>query len=219
MAEELQHLMERIQTEAVDQADEKAKQIVSQAKQQAAATVREAEEKAKQIVKQAEQDARVYMERSEKTLEQSARDLLITVGQGVENVLADLVGEAVDEALRPEVLEQMLVHIVEAYAAGGEERIEVLVGEPDRERIIQFFKERYREKMEQGLEVRADHEVLKGFRVGLSGGRVYLDFTDAAIAEALTHFLRPHLAEIVSRVARGETNGNGGGETAEAAAQ
>ena len=47
MAEELQHLIDRIQKEAVQAAEDKAGHILSQAKEKAAAMVKEAEAKAK----------------------------------------------------------------------------------------------------------------------------------------------------------------------------
>lgn len=202
MAEELQHLIEKIQAEAVDQAEQKAKDIVSQARQQAATIVKEAEEKSAAIVKQAEQDSTVYTERSRKTLEQAARDLLITVGQGIERLMTRLVEESVDESLTVEVLQQMMVSMVEAYVKNDSTgSVELLVSEKDRDQLMQYFNQRFKEQLDKGLEIGADQEILKGFRVSLKDGQVYQDFTDEAIAEALSHFLRPHLAEIVSRVA------------------
>ncbi len=204
MAEELQFLIERIQKEAVDTGEQQASKIVSQAKEKAAALVKEAEDKAKAIIQTAEKDAGAFMERSNKTLLQSARDLLITVGEGVENILSDLVASAVDKSLSPEVLQQMLVKMVEAYAAkgGSECRIEVLVSPQDQEKLKAFFTEQYNQKLKAGVEIRADKDIFKGFRVGFANGQVYHDFTNDAIAEALTNFLRPQLAEIVHKAAK-----------------
>lgn len=129
MAEELQGLIDRIQQEGVAKAQAEADAIVAGAKQRAAQIVREAEEQAAAKLKQAEQDAALFMERSRKTLEQAARDLLITVGQGVENILKDIVAGAVKEALSVTVLENMLVKMAEAYVAheGGGAQINLLV--------------------------------------------------------------------------------------------
>ena len=46
MSEELQHLMERIKTEAIDEAEARAREIVTEAEQQAADLVRKAQEEA-----------------------------------------------------------------------------------------------------------------------------------------------------------------------------
>lgn len=213
MAEELQHLIDRIRDEAVDEGKKNADEIISQAKEKAAGIVRDAEETAKKSLAKAEKDAEVYTVRSTKALEQAARDLLITVGQGVENILSDLVGTALDEALGIEVLEQMMVKIAGAYAKNCDnDQVELLISEKDQGNLIKFFAGRYKEQMIKGIEIHTDNEILKGFRVGLSNGRVYQDFTKEAIAEALTNFLRPHLAEVVSRAAKEGANSNGKGD-------
>ena len=207
MAEELQHLIDRIQKEAVQSAEDKAGQILSQAKEKAAAMVKDAEAKAQALLVKADRDAEAYTERSTKALEQAARDLLISVGQGVENILRDIVDESVDKALALDVLKQMLVKMAEAYAArqGDESRIELLISPQDQKDLIQFFADQYKAKMLHGVTVHVDNNVFKGFKVSFVDSHVYHDFSKEAIAESLVSFLRPQLAEIVHRVARKES--------------
>lgn len=203
MAEELQHLIDRIHREAIQKAEAEAAQIVAQAKQQAAACVKEAEARAKAIVEKAEQDAKVFVERGRQTLQQAARDLLITVGQGIENILRDIVGQATREALDIETLKKMMLTVAQAYTQqeGRESRIAMLVSEQDQKEIVEFFAEMYRQKLVGGVDIRADNDIFKGFKVRLVDQHVEHHFTDEAIAEALSNFLRPHMAEIVQRAA------------------
>lgn len=204
MAEELQPLLDQIRKEGVDKAEAEAAEILSQAKEQAAKTVREAEEKAKTLIAKAETDAEVFTQRSISTLEQAARDVLITVGQGIENILSEIVTASVDEALGIEVLEKMMVNMAKSCAdQHGETRIELLVSEADQNEIVKFFASKYSDKMVEGIELHVDNEILKGFKVSFADDHVYLDFTQEAIAESLTAFLRPKLADIVGRVAKG----------------
>lgn len=213
MAEELQHLIDRIRGEAVDEGQKKADEIVSQAREKAADIVSGSEKEAKANLAKAEKDAEVYTQRSQKALEQAARDLLITVGQGVENILSDLVAESLEEAMNVEVLEQMLVKMAEAKAEKPNvDQVELLVSEKDQDELVKFFAARYKEKMAHGVRIHTDNEILKGFKVSLEEGRVYQDFTREAIAEALNNFLRPHLSEIVSRVAKEQVEGDGKSE-------
>ncbi len=207
MAEELQHLIDRIQKEAVEAAEKQSVQILAQAKEKAAAVVKAAEEKARAALARAEKDSEAFTERSTRSLEQAARDLLISVGQGVENILADVVGESVEQALRPEVLEQMLVKLAEAYASrGGEdERIDLLISPQDQQALVKFFADQYRQKLLHGVELHVDSGIIKGFKVSFVNSRAYHDFTKEAIAESLVNFLRPQLSEIVHRVAREES--------------
>jgi V/A-type H+-transporting ATPase subunit E len=211
MGEELQHLIERIQREAVDTGEKQATQIVAQAKEQAAALVREAEQKAAAHLAKAEQDAKQFTERSLQTLRQASRDLLISVGQGVENILGNLAVEAAGEALTIETVQQMLVKLAESYVGRNDRdrRIEVQLSAEDQARLVTFFKDRYHDRLQRGIEIRGDERVLKGFKVSFDAGHLTHNFTQEAIGEALANFLRPHLADIVYQVAR--EGGKGGG--------
>ena len=204
MAEELQHLIDRIKQEGVETAEQQGAQIVAKAKEKAAAIVKEAEQKAKTFLEDAERNSEAFTERSTKTLEQAARDLLISVGQGVENILADIVADSVEKALSIDTLKQMLVKMAEAYAAhqGNESRIDLLISPQDKEELIRYFAEQYRQRLLSGVELHVDNEIFKGFKVSFVDDHVYHDFTREAIAESLTNFLRPQLAEIVHRVAQ-----------------
>lgn len=204
MAEELQHLIERIQREAVDAGERQANELLAKAKQQAAAIVAEAEQKAEARLRKAEEDAQQFTARSLQTLRQAARDLLISVGQGVENIVSNLAAEAAEGAMTYETVQEMLVKLAESYVGrtDRERRIELMVSPQDQARLIQFFKDRYHDKLQQGLVIQGDERIFKGFKVQLADGRVTHNFTPEAIAEALANFLRPHLAEIVYQVAR-----------------
>lgn len=203
MAEELQPLLEQIRKEGVDKAQAEADQIVSQAKEKAAQIVRDAEAKAKDLISKAETDAEVYTQRSTATLEQAARDVLITVGQGIENILADIVAESTQDALKIEVLEQMMVKMADSCSSQhGETKIELLISEADQAELVKLFAQKVQDKMIHGIELHTDNEILKGFKVSFADDHVYLDFTQEAIAESLTAFLRPKLADIVGRAAK-----------------
>lgn len=204
MAEELQHLIERIQREAVDSGEKQAAEILAKAKQQAAQIVAEAEAKAQARLEKAEKDAEQFTERSMQTLRQAARDLLITVGQGVENIVSNLAAEAAEGALNFETVQEMLVKLAENYVGrtDRERRIELMVSPQDQARLINFFKDKYHDKLQQGLVIQGDERIFKGFKVQLADGHVTHNFTPEAIAEALSNFLRPHLADIVYQVAR-----------------
>ena len=203
MSEELQPLLDQIRKEGVEQAEAEAAQILSQAKEKAAQTVRDAEAKAKELVATAETDAEVFTQRSIATLEQSARDLLITVGQGIENIVSDLVASSVDQALGIDVIEKMMVFLAQSSVEQpGESRIEMLVSEADQKELVQYFAAKHSDEMIHGIDLHVDSEILKGFKVSFADDHVYIDFTQEAIAESLSAFLRPKLAEIVGRAAK-----------------
>lgn len=210
MAIELQDLIDRINQEAIEKGETAAGKLLTQAKAEAAALLKDAEAAAKARLEKAEKDSEVYVERSSRTLEQAARDLLIGVGQAIENIIQEIVSVSTDQALDPDTLKRMMVKMAEAYAEknGAESRIEFIIGERDQAEIVSFFADQYRRHLVSGVDINIDHGVRKGFRVTLEGERVYHDFTKPAIAEALASFVRPHLAAIVHRAARVASSGD-----------
>lgn len=197
MAEELKHLIEQIQKEGVDKANDEAATIISQAKEKAAKIVAEAEAKAHENLEKARVSSDAFAERSVKTLEQAARDLLITVGQGCEKVVTEVLGKEVESTLSGDLLKKMIESVV-AEGTGG---IVLEVSEKDKADLTSYCGELANQSGTE-IELSSDSEILSGFKVGFKGQNVYLDYTSEAVAEALAAFLRPELAKTVSSVAR-----------------
>ena len=212
MADELQSLIERIQREGVEKAEADAAAIVTRAKAKAAEIVKAAEAQAQALLKQADADALIYTERSTITLNQAARDVLIAVGQGLESIMDEVVRKQVGQALSPETLKAMLSRIAQAYAAHGmtENRLTVLLNPDDQQKLARLVEAGVRDALGQGVDLRADDRIVKGFRISIQNGHVVHDFTEAAIAEAIGALLKPHLAEIVHRAAQNAAVGSHG---------
>ncbi|MEN7973283.1 MAG: hypothetical protein ABFR47_05565 [Verrucomicrobiota bacterium] len=197
MAEELKHLIEQIQKEGVEKAEEQANTIISQAKEKAAKIITEAEQKAQDSLTKAQAESEAFSERSVKTLKQAARDLLITVGQGCEKVVGEVLGKEVDEALSGDLLQKMISSVIEQNSGG----VELSVSANDKVALATYCAE-LAKKSGKEIELISDSEILSGFKVGFKDKNVYLDYTGEAVADALAASLRPELAKTVSAVAR-----------------
>lgn len=188
MAEELQHLIERIRKEGVEKAETESSDIVSAAKAEAEKIITDAKAQAAQITAKAEQDAEVFTTRSKQALEQASRDLLLTVGKGVEDIFNALLKELVDEALSAEVMADLISQLAEEGAS-------VKVSEA----VLNVLKTKFADQLKSGIDLGADQEILAGFKLVEKEGTAYRDFTDEAIVDALSAFLRPQLAEILKK--------------------
>lgn len=197
MAEQLKHLIEQIQKEGVEKANTEADSIISQAKEKAAKIVADAEAQAQETLKKAEIEASAFAERSVKTLEQSARDLLITVGQGCEKVVTETLEKEVDAAVSGDLLQKMITDVIVQGGANAT----VTVSEADKAGLASLCASIASTSGNQ-VDLESDNEVLSGFKVTFEGKNVSLDYTGEAIADALAGFLRPELAKIVSGIAR-----------------
>ena len=202
MAEELQHLIERIRKEGVESGEKAADALVAEAKKKAAGIVADAQKQAKELSAKADQEAAAFAERGKATLQQAARDLLISIGGAVGDVVSGIVDAKVGAALSPELVAQMLLKLAEAYAKeGGQGGIVAMLGEADAAAVKAYFAKEYQNKLAAGIQIESDKGIFKGFRVGAKGGQVFHDFTKEAIAESLANFLRPELAQLVKKAA------------------
>ena len=202
MAEELQHLIDRIRSEGVASGKEQADALLASAKAQAAQIVADAKKAADAERARARTDADAFAARGRETLKQAARDLLLSIGGSVNKLIASMVSDKVGAALTPDTVAQMLVKIAGEYAAsGGTKDLVAMVGDADAEALKAGIAKEYKDKLATGLEIQSDRNLFKGFTVGVRGGQVMHDFSKDAIAESLASFLRPELAELVKQAA------------------
>jgi len=200
MAEDLQYLIDRIQKEAIDKADNEATSLISAAKDKAAAIIRDAEAEAKVRLEKADKDALAYVERSTRTLEQAARDLIITVGKRLEVMLTDLLALQVEKNLSEDTIRQMLLSLASHYTSD----ISVGLSEADAKKLNSFILNEFQKKLMAGVTVESDSSIHFGFRIKLDGGKVSHEFTNEALGEALSAHLRPELARVVTSAAQGK---------------
>lgn len=209
MTEDLQHLLNKIRTEAVDEAEQQAADLIGQAEQKAAVIVQEARKQAEQHMKDAEQDAARFETRSQESIRQAARDVLISLRQEIDKELGALVKSMVNAALEPAPLTDLLGKAVEAYLASTtQDSLEVVLSPADHKTLADTFMKSFGDKVKGGLILGADAGILKGFHISASGEEGYHDFSNEALADALSSFLRPHLAEVVKRAAQPESAEN-----------
>ena len=200
MAEDLQALMERIQKDAVEKAELAAADIISKAKDKAAEIVRAAEDEAKAKLENADKEAQAFTERSERTLEQSARDLLLSVGKNLEKMILDLLSLQIDKSLDESTVKNMLLTVAKSYTSD----IEINFSEADAKALTSFVMGEVAKQPKAGVKIESDKGVKFGFRVKLDGGKVSHEFTEQAMAESLSALLRPQLAKIVNKAAQGK---------------
>lgn len=197
MAEDLQYLIDRIQKDAIDKADNEATSILAAAKEKATLIIKEAEAQAKAKLEQADKEAIVYTERSERALEQSARDILITVGKSLEKMILDLLALQVDKSLSEDTIKELLLTLAKNYTSD----VQVALSEADAKKLTSFIMGEFKKQINSGVQVESDSAVRFGFRVKLDGGKVSHEFTNEAMADALSALLRPQLAKVVTKAA------------------
>lgn len=199
MAEELKHLLERIQKEGVDKAETQAEKILADARGKARQIISDAEAEAKALTERAEAEAEAFAQRGAQSLRHAARDVILSVGDTITRLMESLVRRETESALSGSTLNDIVVAVVRTYCAGatGQQTVTLLVSPEQQETLRAIVMSKLDEALSQGVEILADDSVASGFRVSVKGQHVEHDFTAEAIADALCALLRPHLAEIV----------------------
>jgi V/A-type H+/Na+-transporting ATPase subunit E len=202
MAEQLQSLLEKIQSEGVEKAEARADEIIEQAKQKAAGIVDEAEHKASDIIKKAEAEGENFATRGKNALEQSARDVVLsltdTINESIENFVNKVISDTMNKS---ESLETILSKVVEAYYKGDESSDVTVFVKPElKDEIEKYFISSYGEQLKKGLKIESDDSVVSCFTVSVDNGKVNHDFTNESITEAMAELLRPQIAEIVKSI-------------------
>jgi len=200
MAEDLQHLIDKIKAEAVDMAKAEAGLILSDAKDKAAKLVKQAELDAQAKLEKADADSKAYAERSEKTLVQAARDVVLAVSQGVEKAVLAILAQNVDKALTPELMQQLLLTIANNQKGNA---VTVSLSENDVKKLTSFISGEFQKKLGAGVTVQSDNGIFAGFRLSYDNGKLSKEWTNEAIADALSVMLRPALAKIVQQAIKG----------------
>lgn len=201
MADDLQHLIDRIHKDAVGKAEAEANKLLADAKAKAEQMVKSAEAQAKANLEKADKDAEIFAARSAKTLEQAARDVLIAVGQGLEKMVMGLLADQVQKGLSSDIVSQMLLQLAQGYTGKA---ANVVLSPEDATRLKSFILGEFQQKLGAGVTVESDSAIVSGFRLSFENGKVSHEFTNQAISEALSAVLRPSLAKVVQQAAQGK---------------
>jgi V/A-type H+-transporting ATPase subunit E len=198
MAEELQGLLEKIHQEGIKKADDEKAKIISDAKEEAEKIINKAKEESEAIRKKAEEDAANTEKRAKATIQQAARDIVLSLRAELETRLREVVKGGIGEAMTPDLMIKILTEMVKNYLSKGSDAapsIEVLLCRDDLEKMDAMFKG----SLIAGLKTKPDlslgHDLSAGLKVNFKGDDVFFDFSDEAIADIICSYTGPKLAE------------------------
>lgn len=197
MAEELKDLIEKIQAEGVQAAEEKARAIEEEAKRQARDLVEKAKNEAQKIISEAGQRIVNMEEASRLSIKQAARDTLITLRKEINAALDRVMKAAIKQALSQQELVAIINAIIKDYAKNCKEGIEIILCKEDQEKIGKGVFSELKEELQKGITLKPSGEVSTGFLISFDAGKSYFDFTDQALTDYLSQYLKPRLAQLL----------------------
>ncbi len=196
MAEELQQLFDRINSECLVKAEQEKNEIITAARAEAARIVAEAKRDAAEREKAAELAAENFRKRAEAAAKQAARDVVLALRGELETRLARAIDENTAKALTPELMAGLIKELAAAFVKDPNGEIKVLTSVRDAETLAATLKATLNESFRQNTQVFAARNLRSGMQLSFNGADVYYDFSDAALRELLSGYLGGELAKL-----------------------
>lgn len=191
----LDHLIEKIKKEGIEEGRQNAEQIVQDAEAEAKSTIENAKKEAENILDAAKKEADQFRSNSELAVKQAARDSLLELKTQVSALFDRVFKQSVAEALSPDVMQKMILKLSEQW--GKDESAEIKLSEADQKKLQGVLASGIQKELETGITLKSSGDISGGFQIGLKGKNVYYDFTDESIAEVLKQYLKPQLRTLL----------------------
>ena len=200
---QVQELIDKIKKDGIETASEEAARIKREAEAEARQIVETAKKEAEGIIARGKQDA----ERSEKAgiaaLEQASRNLVLAFKGEIQSLLDKLIEAQVGASYGEDTLKAALPDLLKAWAAKGTDNLALILPESQLSRLQGFFSDKLTGELWKGVELKSSRKLSAGFRISNKDGSVYYDFSAESVAELLSAYLNPKLAEILKTSSKG----------------
>ncbi len=197
MTEEIRDLIEKINQEGVQAAEEKAKAIEFQAQQKASETLNRAKLEADKIIASALERVAREEEKEKILLSQAGRDTLLSLRKEISTMLERIIVGGIRQALTTETLFKLLSELTKAPHTKQSGDITVLLNKEDLENLEKGFLTQLKEEARKGIILKASEEISAGFTISFDQGKSCYDFTDQALAAYIGTYLKPKLNQIL----------------------
>jgi len=135
---------------------------------------------------------------SEDAIRQAGRNLLISFRESITKELKAVVGENVNSAYSSDSFTQLVVKVVEGWAAKPDaEDIEVLLNSEDLKALEESLLAGFKAKALNGVTLKASDNFDGGFRIAVKDGGAYYDYSAEAVVDMLSNYLSPKVTALM----------------------
>jgi len=199
---QLQELIDKIKKEGIESAQTAAAKLKAEAQAEAKKIIEEARREAQGLIAQGKADA----ERSEKAgiaaVEQASRNLVLAFKGEIQGLLDKLTAEAVASSYSGDVIKEILPDLIKNWAAKNTDSLSVLLTEGDLQKLDASFKARLASVLKGGVDLKAGKNLGGGFHIAEKDGSAFYDFSAESVANLLSAYLNPKLAETLKSAAK-----------------
>jgi len=204
MAEDLQGLLEKIQTQGLDKANAERDAIIKKAQDSAAQIVAAAKADAAEIVRVAQNESASLTQRAESAVRQAARDIIFKLQAELKERLNNIIQDNTAKSMTPELIAEIIKEMTAGYSRNFGKPVTdltLLVSAKQLDELETALKGALRSSFATQPKLFADMEISGGVEVAVNGNDVYFDFSDEAITEIISAYVGPRLAAILKGMA------------------
>ena len=196
MADDLQSLLDRINSEGVKKAEAERDAIIAAAKLEAEKIVSAAKDEAAAATTRAETEAGALRERAESAIRQAARDIVLKLQAELETRLRDAIGNAAAAALTPDFMASLISQMAEKFCTSPDAEITVRAAVKDADALDAALRAALADSFRKSPRVLGDDALRGGFEVGFGDGQLYFDFSGNALSEMIGAYAGEGIARI-----------------------
>jgi V/A-type H+-transporting ATPase subunit E len=202
---QLNELIAKIKAEGVKEAEIKAAELIRQAEKKADNILADAEKKASALLAQAQAESTRFEQTGKESLQQASRDVLLTLKSRIIDLFDAVILKETREAMSGKILEEVIVSLIKAWKPEELAGLELLLSAEDLARVEKKLRAGLSTELKKGVNIKPSARVQAGFQIGERDGAAYYNFTDQGIAEILSDYLNPKIAECVTEAIQKES--------------
>ena len=195
MAEEIKDLIAKIKNEGIKAAQDKSSAMELAAQGAADKIIKDAKNEADKIIKDALREAQSLKSSTEALLKQSGRDMLLSLKREIGVMLNKVIKNNIRASLAPEEMLKIISSLIKANTQKDD--IVVSLKEEDLKKIQKGLLAELGDDMKKRLILKPSDEISAGFSISYDSGKSLFDFSEQALAEYISAYLKPELSKIL----------------------
>ena len=199
----VEELIDRIKKDGVAAAETSATEKIAQAQKEADKIILNAKEEAEKILKQTKEENARLEKASEDAIKQAGRNILLSFRDSITKEVSKLIGNEVASAYSKDTLSKLIPEVVKEWIKNtSAEDVSVLLNEKDLKEVESNVKAALKAEISEGLTLKIDNSISSGFRIGVTDGAAFYDYSAEAVAELFSAYLNPRVAALMKEAAK-----------------
>lgn len=193
--DKIQKIAEHIRSNVLDPVQKEKEQILQEAIQEKARIISEARKEAADLLEEVTAQCKAMNNSVHTALRTAAKQAVPVLKYAIENeVFKQIIEEPTKELLNePDILKKIIMEITRSYIENNfSGDIEVLVSKENREKLKHYIQKDASKKIKGGLSL-SEESGISGCKVIFKEQRIMLDFSDEAVTELLSKYVRAEL--------------------------